>query len=490
MLKLHMPGIYKSLRTLLQALKSGQVSVPQVVEHYYSVIQENEPNINALITIVPKQKALEVAKQQQKQLEQAKKAGKLTELFNQSPLLGVPVIHKDMFVTKGIRTTAGSKVLDNFVPEYDSTVSEKLKKAGAITIAKANQDAWAHGSSGENSDYGPTRNPWDLERVPGGSSSGSAAAAALRYAPIVTGTDTGGSIRQPASFCGVVGLKPTYGRVSRFGIVAMASSLDSIGHFTQDVWSAAYVLGITAGKDPRDATTADIKVPNYTAVVEEAENIKTPLKGMKIGVLKEFFDDGVDPRIKDVVGAVVKELEKFGATLVDVSIPEVKYGLEIYYIIQPAEVASNLARYDGVRYGNPREYFGPEAKRRIMLGNFILSDVVVGKPEATSYTQAAKARALMIKKFNEAYKKVDVLVGPVSPIMPFKLGEKVDDPLQMYMSDLLTVSINIVGNPGLALNAGWVDNLPVGVQIIAPNFEEARLFRVGRVIEMISGGLP
>jgi len=479
-----------SLKELLSLYKQRKLSFIEATESYYKHIQKHEPTLHALITLVEKEKVLEQQKKNQKILEDYLRDGKsVDDVYREYPLLGVPVIHKDMFVTKGIRTTAGSKVLDNFIPQYSATVVNKLADAGAVILGKANQDAWAHGSSGENSDFGPTRNPWDTQRVPGGSSSGSATASAIGYAPVVTGTDTGGSIRQPASFTGVVGLKPTYGRVSRFGIVAMASSLDSIGHFTQEVWDSAYVLNVTAGHDPLDAVTSKQKVPNYLEYVldkdkKESLQKQKVLKGLKVGVLKEFFGDAVDSRIRDMVYQSALELQNYGAKIVEVSIPEAKHGLEIYYILQPAEVASNLARYDGVRYGNPRDHFGDEAKRRIILGNFILSDVVVGKPDATSYIQAAKAKAVLIEKFQQAYQKVDVIVSPVSPTLPFKLGERTMSPLQMYMADLLTVPVSIVGNPGLSVNVGWIDNLPVGLQLFSPNFTEGLLLKLGSLLHV------
>lgn len=472
-----------SLRSLLELYKSSKLSFEEALSFYYSQIERFENTYNALITIVEKEKVFQTAKKLQKEYEKLLKSGfSADQIYKKYPLLGVPVIHKDMFLTKGIRTTAASRVLDDFIPPFSATVVRRLEEAGAYVIAKANQDAWAHGSSGENSDYGPTRNPWNKEYVPGGSSSGSAVATLLLYAPIVTGTDTGGSIRQPASFCGVVGLKPTYGRVSRYGIVAMASSLDSIGHFTTTVWDNAYVLSITAGKDPYDATTSSAPTMAYHLAVEEAEKSKLQLRGFKVGILKEFYDKGVDDKIKQVTLEAIKRLEKLGATLLEVSIPEVKYGLEIYYIIQPAEVASNLARYDGIRYGNDRSYFGKEAKRRIMLGNFILSDVVVGKPESTSYTQAVKAKALLVARFKQIFKEVDVLAGPVSPVLPFKLGERTDDPLKMYMADLLTVPVNIAGLPALSVNVGWIEGFPVGLQIIGPYFGEALIYKIGALI--------
>ena len=521
---------YYSVIEILNGYKTGRFTVLDLVRQYFDNIKhwEEQKKINAIITLVDWETIKQHAQAKQQVLEKARKDGKLQELFAKYPLFGVPVVLKDMFVTKGIRTTAGSRVLDNFVPEYNATVTQRLLDAGAIILAKANQDAWAHGSSGENSDFGPTHNPWAFDYVPGGSSSGSAAATIAGYAPIVTGTDTGGSIRQPASFTGTVGIKPTYGRVSRYGIVAMASSLDSIGHFGTNVWDVAYTLGITAGRDAFDATTSAHPVPDYVKILTEVledgvvKNLTSgvgsqssdvkfltlaqagylkngriaqdllkqkPLAGIKIGVLKEGFGPGVDEQVKQVVMQAVEKLQDLGAELVDVSLPELKYGLPLYYIIQTAEVASNLARYDGVRYGNDRTHFGSEAKRRIMLGNYILSDVVEGKVSATTYYKAAQGKALLIKRFGQLMQDIDAFVMPTSPTLPFKLNAKAGDPLQMYMSDLLTVTINIVGTTALALNAGFVDvnnvTLPVGMQVVADFFREDLVFKIGFALETV-----
>jgi aspartyl-tRNA(Asn)/glutamyl-tRNA(Gln) amidotransferase subunit A len=354
-----------------------------------------------------------------------------------------------------------------------------LKDVGAIILGKTNLDAWAHGSSGENSDFGPTQNPWGFKYVPGGSSSGSAAAVAAGMCLAATGTDTGGSIRLPASFCNLVGLKPTYGRVSRYGIVAMASSLDSIGHFTKDVTDSAIILNITAGKDFFDATTPTVFVPDYT------KNLKRGIKGLKIGIPKEYFIKGMNKEMEKRIKDAIKKLEIFGGRLVDVSLPHTEYALAVYYIIQPSEVSSNLARYDGIRYGFPRDKFGDEARRRIMLGTYALS---AGYYEAY-YLKAMQVRTLIKKDFDEAFKKVDVLIAPVSPTPPFKLGEKVDNPLQMYLSDIFTVTANLAGIPGLTVPAGFIPSassgqaLPVGIQILGPQFSEELLFQVAYVYE-------
>ncbi len=385
------------------------------------------------------------------------------------PLAGIPIAIKDIFCTKGIKTTAGAKVLANYVPVYDATAVARLKKAGAIIVGKTNLDAWAHGSSGENSDFGPTKNPWNLEYTPGGSSSGSAAAVTAGFALAATGTDTGGSIRLPASFCNLVGLKPTYGRVSRYGVIAMASSLDAIGHFAKTVEDVALILKITAGKDNFDATTAKLPVPDYFSLL----NKKT--KKVKIGIPKEYFGRGLAKKVEEKVNRAIKVFKKLNYKIMEVSLPHTQYALACYYIIQPSEVSSNLARYDGIRFGFPREKFSDEAKRRIMLGTYTLS---AGYYEAY-YLQAMKVRTLIQKDFQEVFKKVDILLTPVSPTPPFKLGEKKLDPLAMYLSDVSTVTANLAGIPGLALPAGFVDGLPIGIQLLGPQFSEDLLFKTG-----------
>ena len=449
-----------------EGLKKKKFSVTELVKSCLGQIKKLNPKLNAFISICEKEA-----------LVQAKKADKKIFNFQFSifnfPLLGIPIAIKDLFCTKGIRTTAGSKVLENYLPPYDATVIERLKKAGAIIIGKANCDAWAHGSSGENSDFGPTKNPYDETRVPGGSSSGSAVAVASGMALAATGTDTGGSIRLPAAFCGVVGLKPTYGRVSRWGIVAMASSLDSIGHFTKNVEDSAIILGVTAGKDIYDATTPPKPVPDYL------KNLKKGIGGIKIGVPKEYFIKGMEKKIEIQIYRAIKKLEKLGAKIINISLPHTKYALAVYYIIQPAEVSSNLARYDGIRYGFGREKFGAEAKRRIMLGTYTLS---AGYYEAY-YLKAMKVRTLIKKDFDEAFGKVQAIVAPVSPTLPFKFGEKTADPLKMYLSDIFTIPASLAGLPGLSLPIGFVDKLPVGMQILGPQFSEELLFQIGWAYE-------
>lgn len=456
-----------------EGLRKRIFSAKELVKSYLARIRSLEPKLNAFITVCDKEA-----------LEEAEKIDTRIQL----PLLGIPIAVKDLFCTCGLKTTAGSKVLENYIPAYDATVVARLKKAGAIILGKTNLDAWGHGSSGENSDFGPTRNPWNFDYVPGGSSSGSGAALAAGMALAATGTDTGGSIRLPASFCNLVGLKPTYGRVSRYGVIAMASSLDSVGHFTKTVYDSALILGVTAGKDEYDATTPDQPVVDYL------KNIERGVKGIKIGVAKEFFTEGICREVEDKVNEAIKKLGKLGAKIIDISLPHTRYALAVYYIIQPSEVSSNLARYDGIRYGISRVAFGAEAKRRIMLGTYTLS---AGYYEAY-YGQAMKVRTLIIKDFINAFKKTDVIIAPVSPTPPFKLGEKTTDPLAMYLSDVFTVTASLAGIPGLAIPVGFVNSstgslpdsstgsLPVGMQILGPQFSEELLFQVGYAYEQVT----
>lgn len=452
-----------TIKQARDGLKAKQFSSVELVTAYLEQIKAKNSNLNAFITVCEKEA-----------LEQAKAADELIKAEQDLPLLGIPIAIKDIFCTKGIKTTAASNVLSDYIPQYNATVIEKLQAAGAIIIGKTNLDAWAHGSSGENSDFGPAKNPWNEEYVPGGSSSGSAISVASGMAIAATGTDTGGSIRLPASFNNLVGLKPTYGRVSRYGIMAMASSLDSIGHFTKTVEDSAIFLNVTAGKDNLDATTTEVAVPNYL------ENLNKGIKGLKIGVPREYTDPkAIEPEVLKNFNDSLKVLEKLGAEIVEISLPNTEYGIAVYYIIQPAEVSSNLARYDGIRYGNDRENFGAEAKRRIMLGTFTLS---VGYYDAY-YKKAMKVRTLIIKDFEDAYKKVDAIISPVSPTIPWKIGEKVDDPLIMYLSDVLTVNCNLAGVPGLSIPSGFINGLPVGVQFLGPKFSEDLLFRIGHAFE-------
>lgn len=454
-----------SLLTIKEAkakLKKKEFSAKDLTKAYLARIKTHNPTLNAYLTISEKEA-----------LAQAAHADMLLADQQDLPLLGIPLALKDIYMTKGIRTTAGSNVLTSYIPQYDGTAVARLKEAGAIILGKTNLDAWAHGSSGENSDFGPTKNPYHTAYVPGGSSSGSPVALAADMALASTGTDTGGSIRLPASFTNTVGLKPTYGRVSRYGVIAMASSLDCIGHFTKTVEDNALFLQVTAGKDNHDATMPPKEVPSYT------KNITKGVKGLRIGVPKEYFIEGLDARIKEKILAALTFYEKAGATIVDVSLPHTSYAIEVYYVIQTAEVSSNLARFDGIRYGNDRSTFGAEAKRRIMLGTYVLS---AGYYDAY-YKRAMQVRTLLIRDFVEAFKKVDVLITPASPTMPWKLGEKVNDPLKMYLSDIFTVHGNLVGVPGLVVPAGFIDGLPVGMQLLGPHFSEELLYQVGNAFE-------
>jgi aspartyl-tRNA(Asn)/glutamyl-tRNA(Gln) amidotransferase subunit A len=443
-------------------LAKKQLKSEELVKQSLEKVKTSGKNLNCFITV-----------SDEHAIEQAKKVDKLiADGQKLSPLAGIPFALKDIYSTKGIRTTAASKVLENFIPVYDATATSRLKESEICIIGKTNLDAWAHGSSGENSDFGLTLNPYDKARVAGGSSSGSAASVSAGITLAATGTDTGGSIRLPAAFTNVVGLKPTYGRVSRYGIIAMASSLDSIGHFSKTVYDNALILNTTAGQDNLDSTTSPVKPDNYIDGIEKG------VKGLKIGIPKEYFEN-LDPKIKDLIAKAIKKLEALGAKIVDVSLPNTKYGVATYYIIQPSEVSSNLARYDGIRFGNGREAFAPEAKRRIILGTFTLS---AGYYDAF-YLKAMKVRRLIRQDFTNALEKVNVLICPTSPSLPFKIGEKVDDPLAMYLSDIFTVNVNLAGVPSLNVPCGFIDGLPMGMQIIGPDFSEKLLYQVGHAYE-------
>jgi aspartyl-tRNA(Asn)/glutamyl-tRNA(Gln) amidotransferase subunit A len=450
-----------SISQIQEGLKNKKFSSLEVVKASLGKIKKTNPKINAFLTVREKEA-----------LEEAKKAyvllSRQSSVFKQQPLLGIPIAVKDIFCTKGIRTTAAAEVLENYIPVYDATAVRKLKEAGAIIIGKANLDAWAHGSSGENSDFGPTKNPWNEDYVPGGSSSGSAAATAAQMAFGALGTDTGGSIRQPASFCGVLGLKPTYGRISRYGVIAMASSLDTVGCFGKEVMDLAILLQIMAGRDKYDATSLNQPIPNYQ------QNLGKKKQNLRIGLPKEYFSQGLDRKVEKKIKEAIKKLEKQGAKITEVSLPHTSYALAVYYIIQPSEVSSNLARYDGIRYGFNRSFFNEEAKRRIMLGTYALS---AGYYEAY-YLKAMKVRTLIKKDFDEVFQKVDLLLTPVSPTLPFKIGEKISDPLAMYLSDIYTVTANLAGIPALSLPAGLVDKLPVGFQLLGPQLSEELIFQV------------
>lgn len=407
-------------------------------------------------------------------------------------LAGIPIAIKDNMSTKGIPTTCASRILENFIPSYESTVTQKLRDQGAVIVGKTNLDEFAMGSSTENSGYQVTANPWDIERVPGGSSGGSAAAVSADECVVSLGSDTGGSIRQPASFCGVVGLKPTYGLVSRFGLVAYASSLDQIGPFAHTVEDTAILLGAIAGYDSKDSTSLNVEIPDYT------QSFATDLKGLKVGVIKETYSDGLDNIVAEKVNQAIKELEKLGAQVKEISCPRFRYGLPIYYIIAPSEASANLARYDAVKYGIRDESadnllemytktrakgFGAEVKRRIMLGTYALS---AGYYDAY-YLKAQKVRTLIKQDFDNAFHDVDVLISPTSPTTAFKAGEKTDDPLSMYLSDLMTIPVNLAGLPGMSLPCGFDENnLPIGMQLIGNVLREDVLFKVGYAYQQVT----
>ena len=462
----------KTIAELSAALQKGEVSRVELTQHFIDRIEKLDTDINAFITVTP-----EMA------LESAKAADARIKAGNAGPLTGVPMAHKDIFCTSGVRTSCGSRMLDNFVAPYDATVVEKFKQAGTVVLGKTNMDEFAMGSSNETSFYGPVKNPWDLERVPGGSSGGSAAAVAARLAPGVTGTDTGGSIRQPAALCGITGLKPTYGRVSRWGMIAFASSLDQGGPMARTAEDCALMLGAMAGFDPKDSTSIDRPVDDYVS------GLGNDLKGLKIGLPKEYFGEGLEPAVAQVIEAAIDEYKKLGAEVVEISLPNTHLAVPAYYVVAPAECSSNLARFDGVRYGyrceNPKdlydlytrsrgEGFGSEVKRRIMVGTYALS---AGYYDAY-YLKAQKIRRLISNDFTEAFKQVDVIMGPASPTTAFKVGEKADDPVTMYLSDIYTIAVNLAGLPGMSVPAGDVGGLPVGLQIIGNYFDEARLLNV------------
>jgi len=461
-----------------ELLKKRELSSRELTEAVLERIHAVDTKVHAFVTVTE-----DVA------LAQAKKADERIKAGNTSALTGIPALIKDNMCTRGVKTTCSSKMLENFVPPYDATVVERLKAAGIVMVGKANMDEFAMGSSTENSAFFATHNPWDLERVPGGSSGGSAASVAAGEAIYALGSDTGGSIRQPAGFCSVAGLKPTYGRVSRYGLVAFASSLDQIGPLTKDVSDCALVMNVIAGYDPRDSTSVNQAVPDYT------KSLVPDLKGMRLGVPKEYFVKGMEKGVEQAIKVAIARLEELGAKIDwEISLPSTPYALACYYIIAPSEAMANLARYDGVKYGfsakdaenmwdameKTRQYgFGPEVKRRIMLGTYALS---AGYYEAY-YVKAQKVRTLISREFAAAFAKCDALVTPTSPTVPFRIGEKIDTPMQMYLSDVCTMPMNIAGIPGISVPAGFVDGLPVGLQIIGKPFSEETLLRVAYAYE-------
>ncbi len=464
--------INKSLKELKEGLASGEFSSVELTRFFLERIKQFNDDLNAFISVTEEQ-ALAMAKAADQQIA-AGNAGKLT---------GIPMAHKDLFCTDGVLTTCGSRMLENFIAPYDATVVEKLNAAGMPMLGKTNMDEFAMGSSNENSYFGAVKNPWDLERVPGGSSGGSAAAVAARLTPVATGTDTGGSIRQPASFSGVTGIKPTYGRVSRYGMVAYASSLDQGGAFGASAEDCALLLEAMSGFDERDSTSVDVAVPDFSAHLNE------PLQGLRIGLPKEYFEEGLDSGVAAVIETALQQYKKLGAEIIDISLPNTHLAIPAYYVVAPAEASSNLSRFDGVRYGyrceDPKdltdmymrsrgEGFGAEVKRRIMTGTYALS---AGYYDAY-YLKAQKIRRLISDDFKQAFKQVDVIMGPVAPETAFKIGEKSDDPISMYLSDIYTIALNLAGLPGMSVPAGTSNNMPVGLQIIGNYFEEAKMLNL------------
>ncbi|WP_435605983.1 Asp-tRNA(Asn)/Glu-tRNA(Gln) amidotransferase subunit GatA [Pseudomonas knackmussii] len=469
-----------TLAEVARGLADKQFSAEELTRALLSRIEQLDPQLNSFISVTA-----DAAVAQAQVADQRRAAGE------NGALLGAPIAHKDLFCTKGVRTSCGSKILDNFVSPYDATVVERLASAGAVTLGKLNMDEFAMGSANESSHYGPVKNPWDLTRVPGGSSGGSAAAVAARLIPAATGTDTGGSIRQPAALTNLTGIKPTYGRVSRWGMIAYASSLDQAGPLARTAEDCALMLGAMAGFDPKDSTCVDQPVDDYLAALNQ------PLAGLRIGLPKEYFGAGLDARIGTAVMAVVEQLKQLGAAVKEISLPNMQHAIPAYYVIAPAEASSNLSRFDGVRYGyrceNPKdlqdlykrsraEGFGAEVKRRIMVGTYALS---AGYYDAY-YLKAQRIRRLIKNDFMSAFGEVDVILGPTTPNPAWKLGTKNDDPVAQYLEDIYTITANLAGLPGLSMPAGFVDGLPVGVQLLAPYFQEGRLLNVAHQYQQVS----
>ncbi len=462
----------KSLAELAKGLESGAFSSVELTTHFLQRIQQYDERLNGFITLTEEQA-----------LSSAQRADEYRQQGKAGPLTGLPIAQKDIFNTDGVKTSCGSKMLDNFIAPFDATVIEKLNAAGTVMLGKTNMDEFAMGSSNETSFYGPVLNPWDTERVPGGSSGGSSAVVAARLAPAATGTDTGGSIRQPASFCGITGLKPTYGRISRWGMIAFASSLDQAGALAQSAEDCAMLLGAMAGYDAKDSTCMDEPVPDYRMGLNES------IEGLKIGLPKEYFSAGLDSQVEQAMRDALSVYESLGAELVEISLPNSHLAVPVYYVVAPAECSSNLSRFDGVRYGyrcsDPKdledlylrsrgEGFGPEVKRRILIGAYALS---AGYYDAY-YLKAQQIRRLISNDFVAAFKKVDVIMGPTSPGVAFKLGEKSDDPVSMYLSDIYTIAVNLAGLPGMSVPAGQVNGLPVGLQLVGNYWAEAKLLNI------------
>ena len=457
------------ISALGDALRRKELSSVELTRHFLDRIAAHDPALNAFITVTG-----DVALTDAARADERRRAGE------DGPLLGIPLAHKDIFCTRGVRTSCGSRMLDTFIAPYDATVVDRLRAAGAVMLGKTNMDEFAMGSSNQTSWYGPARNPWDPQRVPGGSSGGSAAAVAASLAPVATGTETGGSIRQPAALTGLTGLKPTYGRVSRFGMVAFASSLDQAGLLARSAEDVALALGAVAGHDPNDSTSVDRPVDDYP------DMLGADLSGIRIGIVKEQFGDGLDPEVGKLIEEAILDLERLGAALCDVSIPNSALSIPVYYVVAPAEASSNLSRYDGVRFGHRAadpsdledlykrtrgEGFGDEVKRRIMIGTYVLS---AGYYDAY-YLKAQQVRRLIGADFARAFERVDLIAGPTSPFTAFPVGEKMDDPVAMYLCDVYTSGINLAGLPALSVPAGFARGLPVGLHLMGNHFQEGRL---------------
>ncbi len=462
----------QSIASLAQGLRQGDFSSEELTRHFLDRIHRYNGALNCFITVTE-----EVA------LADAREADRRLRAGEAHALTGIPLAHKDIFCTDGVRTSCASRMLDNFIAPYDATVIQSFKAAGAVMLGKANMDEFAMGSSNETSYYGPVGNPWDTARVPGGSSGGSAAAVAARLAPAATGTDTGGSIRQPAALCGLTGLKPTYGRVSRYGMIAFASSLDQGGPLALTAQDAALLMNVMAGFDEKDSTSIDQPVPDYCAALDQ------PLDGLRIGVPREFFGDGLDAAVGELVQAAIGQYQRMGAAIVEISLPNTRYSAPTYYVVAPAECSSNLSRFDGVRYGyrcedpvdlmdlykrSRGEGFGAEVKRRIMIGTYALS---AGYYDAY-YLKAQKLRQLISDDFKKAFVEVDVIMGPTTPTTAFAAGDKLNDPIQMYLSDIYTIAVNLAGLPAISIPCGFSAGLPVGLQIIGGYFKEAQLLHI------------
>jgi len=466
-----------SLKEISQALEKKKFTSVELTHFFLNRVKKHNPSLNAFITV-----------DESKSLAMAEKADQLIQSGKKSILTGIPIAQKDIFCADGWKTTCGSKMLDNFISPYDSTVIQKFNNTGAVNLGKTNMDEFAMGSSNETSYFGPVKNPWNLNCVPGGSSGGSAAAVAARLAPAATGTDTGGSIRQPASLCGFTGLKPTYGLVSRYGMIAFASSLDQAGPMAISAEDCALMLDVMTGHDQKDSTSLNRKKENYS------NSLDNEIEGLRIGIPKEFFEDGLDSDVQKLIEEALKQYEKLGAKIVDISLPNNHLAIPAYYVIAPAEASSNLSRYDGVRYGyRTKEYddlmdmyfktrqegFGDEVKRRILIGTYVLS---AGYFDAY-YLKAQKIRRLISNDFKTAYEKCDVIMGPSAPSVAFKSGEKQEDPLAMYLQDVFTISTNLAGLPAMSIPAGFVNELPVGLQLIGNHFEESKILNVAHIYQ-------